>query len=153
MSLDLEKMPEQIRRELLTLPIEAGNIAVNHFKEKFTGGNQHWEGAAWEKRKPRGHRRKDGTFVAAKARRSDQRNLLVGKGSGRLKKSIRITSATADSVGIGSDVPYAEVHNEGLRAGRGTGFQMPKRQFMGMENSLEKKIDELIENKLNNIFR
>ena len=34
------------------------------------------------------------------------------------------------------DVVYAKVHNEGLRAGRGLGFQMPKRQFMGQTRKL-----------------
>jgi phage gpG-like protein len=28
-------------------------------------------------------------------------------------------------------VSYAEVHNAGLRAGRGKGFVMPKRRFIG----------------------
>jgi phage gpG-like protein len=34
-------------------------------------------------------------------------------------------------VTVGTEVPYAAIHNEGLRAGRGKGFKMPKRQFMG----------------------
>ena len=31
----------------------------------------------------------------------------------------------------GNEVPYAIVHNEGLEAGRGGKFLMPKRKFMG----------------------
>jgi len=33
---------------------------------------------------------------------------------------------------------YAKVHNEGLRAGRGKGFVMPKRQFIGKSATHDK---------------
>lgn len=34
----------------------------------------------------------------------------------------------------------AEVHNTGGRAGRGRGFQMPRRQYMGDAEELRQKI-------------
>ena len=61
------------------------------------------------------------------------RNILVGKGGGaKLWKSISRTTISAKSVTIGikgEPADYASVHNFGLRAGRGKGFIMPKRQF------------------------
>lgn len=37
-------------------------------------------------------------------------------------------------------LPYMRVHNEGGKAGRGKGFQMPKRQYVGRSNLLEDRI-------------
>jgi phage gpG-like protein len=46
---------------------------------------------------------------------------------------------------------YAKVHNEGLRAGRGAGFTMPRRQFMGMHNKLNSAIIKALEKRLSTI--
>lgn len=40
-------------------------------------------------------------------------NILVGKQSGRLRRSIRRTRTTKTSVTVGSDEEYAGIHNEG----------------------------------------
>jgi phage gpG-like protein len=50
-------------------------------------------------------------------------------------------------------VPYARVHNEGLRAGRGRGFQMPRRQFIGESKELTKKVEDIIENEIGRILQ
>lgn len=47
-------------------------------------------------------------------------------------------------VNITSDRVYAQVHNDGLRAGRGTGFEMPQRQFIGDSTELKKRINKEI---------
>ena len=39
---------------------------------------------------------------------------------------------------------YAAVHNYGLRSGRGAGFMMPKRQFIGHSKVLLSNIRKLI---------
>ena len=41
--------------------------------------------------------------------------ILVGKQGGRLRRSIRRTRTTKSSVDVGSDEPYAGIHNEGGR--------------------------------------
>ena len=69
--------------------------AVNFSKERFVQKN--WidrSRIAWQKRK-----RKD-------------RGSLMTK-SGRLKRSIRKLAYTRNSVTIGTDVPYAQLHNDG----------------------------------------
>ena len=47
---------------------------------------------------------------------------------------------------------YERVHNEGLKAGRGAGFQMPKRQFVGeskvLTDRITKKVQKLLEEHL-----
>ncbi|WP_312310980.1 phage virion morphogenesis protein [Empedobacter brevis] len=69
--------------------------AVNFSKERFVQKN--WidrSRTAWKKRK-----------------RKDRGSLMVK--SGRLKRSIRKLSYTRNSVTIGTDVPYAQIHNDG----------------------------------------
>ncbi|PCH69406.1 MAG: hypothetical protein COC06_07625 [Bacteroidales bacterium] len=81
------------------LPKMAGVVAVNFFKNRFR--TQDWidnTSHPWE-----GRKRKSST----------KRGILVN--SGRLKRSIRITRSTYNSIWIGTDVPYAQIHNEGGR--------------------------------------
>jgi len=86
--------------------------------------------------------------------RSDRRALLVKGGS--LIKSVEAERRGTDIV-IGTDVPYAQVHNEGLRSGRGSGFQMPQRQFMpkpGESNEeLDRMVDKFIDDEMDKIFK
>ena len=84
------------------------------------------------------------------------RGILVGKGGGaKLWKSISRTTMSEKSVTIGikgEPADYASVHNFGLRAGRGKGFKMPKRKFMGESKTLNKKINRLIKRRINKIL-
>ena len=73
-------------------------------------------------------------------------------GRNNLYNSIEYTVSDADVV-IENRVPYAAVHNEGLRAGRGEGFQMPRRQFIGESKELNEEIKEMIENELSKILK
>jgi phage gpG-like protein len=84
------------------------------------------------------------------------RGLLIGKGSGKLKRSIEV-SRNGNEVSASTDVIYAPVHNEGLRAGRGAGFQMPQRQFMpipGEKNEkLDKAVEKFLDSEMDKIFK
>lgn len=46
-----------------------------------------------------------------------------------------------DTVTVAIPLDYAQVHNEGGQAGRGKGFTMPKRQYIGESAYLNKKIE------------
>ncbi len=95
-------------------------------------------------------------------------SLMVGKGSGRLKKSIRKIKVTQNSVTIGTDVEYAQIHNEGgtikaianvrahsrQRKGRSEkvrahkrkmNTKMPKRQFIGESSMLLYRLERMLE--------
>jgi len=76
-------------------PNMAAIEAVNFSKERFVQKN--WVSNSRTPWKPR--KRKD-------------RGSLMNK-SGRLKRSIRKLSYTRNSVKIGTDVPYAQIHNDG----------------------------------------
>lgn len=73
--------------------------------------------------------------------------------TGNLRKSIRVINKNYKSVTLGSDLPYAEVHNEGLRAGRGRGFKMPKRQFIGDSRKLTDLLIGKIHKRIHKVFR
>lgn len=87
-------LPANYQRKLVS---EFGTIAVNFSKERFV--KKDWKNQVSEKWTPR--------------KRHDRGSLLVK--SGRLKRSIRKMSSGLNYVIIGSDVPYAKVHNEGGR--------------------------------------
>ena len=76
-------------------PNMAAIEAVNFSKERFVQKN-------WV----------DRSRVAWKKRERKDRGSLMTK-SGRLKRSIRKLSYTRNSVTIGTDVPYAQIHNDG----------------------------------------
>lgn len=76
---------------------EFGTVAVNFSKERFV--RKDWHHQVHEK---------------WPARKRKARGSLMVK-SGRLKRSIQKLSSGDDFVIIGSDVPYAKIHNEGGR--------------------------------------
>ena len=76
--------------------------------------------------------------------------------SAALMNSIRTASATATRVvwAAGNDkVVYAQVHNEGGRAGRGIGFDMPQRQFMGDAEELKANIEKRLQAYMREVFK
>jgi phage gpG-like protein len=72
------------------------------------------------------------------------RNLLIGKGSGKLRRSIEVTRSGKE-IKAATDVVYAPVHNEGLKSGRGKGFTMPQRQFMPKPGESNTQLDAAVE--------
>ena len=152
--------PEQFQQELDRLQTEfkelfakyaptiAGKTAVSYFKKNFQ--NEAWGRVKWQEVK----RRTDPHVKGAKA----TRKILTGE-TGDLARSIEIKSISNGQVVIWtspsafSKEPYGRVHNEGLRAGRGKGFFMPKRQFMGESEELNALIISEIERKLKQITK
>src|SRR6185437_5917160 len=79
---------------LNNLPLIVGNEVVNYSLESFD--RQSWDGMPWKERE---------------SKKDSGRAILVK--STRLKRSIRIISSSPNSVIVGSDVPYAAIHNNG----------------------------------------
>jgi len=125
------------------LPMAIGKKAVDLFTENFQkegfqdNGPKPWKEVQRRTRNVRGA--------------AGSRKILTGK-TGDLGRSIKY-EVSPGKVTIYSDVIYADVHNEGLKAGRGAGFTMPKRQFIGDSADLDKIIDDEIEKTLNNILK
>ena len=89
----------------------------------------------------------DVTLSKWPARKKEDKNpkkraLLIGVGTGNLRGYAIKGRTHGNQVDFIFPIDYAIVHNEGLRAGRGKGFDMPKRQFVGQSAYLDKKIKE-----------
>jgi phage gpG-like protein len=95
---DLGKAVAQVMQ---TAPIKAGEIVVRFANQRFA--EESWVDGrteTWPRRK-------------SNAKRNQGRRLLVD--TGRLRRSIRILHTMSMSVAVGTDVPYAGVHNDGFR--------------------------------------
>lgn len=128
-------------------PTIAGKEAVSFFKQSFQ--NEAWGRSKWVEVKRRLNPKTKGAAAT--------RKILTGA-TGDLGRSIEVKNIEGGTVNIwtnpsafGSKEPYGRVHNEGLRAGRGGGFTMPKRQFMGEDPELNRIIIEKLEQKLKEI--
>ena len=108
---------------------------VNFFKSSFD--NQGFKDQVLVKWKDR----KAPKYKSKKRKRSSL--ILYSSASDRkgthLKDSIRARTGAGRIIFL-TDKIYAQVHNEGGRAGRGRGFTMPKRQFMGQSRALDIRI-------------
>lgn len=136
-------------------PDLAGNVAVSYYKQNFQ--NEAWGKEPWKE-----VQRIIGGTVANRAALSKHparasRKILTGD-TGDLGRSIAVKEAGAGKVELWTDPesfsskePYGRVHNEGLKAGRGAGFTMPKRQFMGMNEELAQLIINKLQSKLREI--
>lgn len=92
---DLIRICDNIERTIKAIPRKAAVLAVNFSKERFIKKN--WlddRETSWPKTK----KRKGSTLIK----------------SGRLKRSIRQVHVGADYAIVGTDVPYARPHNDGL---------------------------------------
>lgn len=106
-SFDLRSAEAHFKRVLMYAPGMLGNEAVNFFTNSFR--QQGWLGNSftpWRARKASKWGKKD---------KRKGRAILID--SGRLRRSIRIVSNTRGIVIIGTDVPYAKAHNEGMSLG------------------------------------
>jgi len=140
------KETEKRIAQAIKLGVRQGSVMSRaFFIESFT--NQGFTDKHLEKWQPR---KKETKRTIGKA-------ILVS--SGALRRSILVKQLTNDSftvvsdMGLGASQDYAPVHNYGLRAGRGRGFKMPKRQFMGESAVLIKKIMDKINSNIENAFK
>jgi phage gpG-like protein len=119
------------------LPLIVGNIALNHFLESFDKGGF-----------------TDSGFQKWKARKREDRGRAILVKTGALRDALVIKGRpNFNRIVIGDYVPYAAVHNDGLRAGRGKGFQMPKRQFVGDSKVMNRTAIRAIINQINKVMK
>lgn len=159
MSKSFATIVDDVTRAINAMPARVGTCAVNFSKQRFV--QQNWHDTTPEPWKPRSRTRRGGE-------RRQSGAILVD--SGRLKRSIRVVSADSNRVIIGTDVPYAEIHNEGLdgevsvrkhsrrsRKGRlhivkahKRRVHMPQRRFLGESQALATQLEELMIKELKN---
>lgn len=159
MSKSFAAIVDDVTRAINAMPARVGTCAVNFSKQRFV--QQNWHDTTPEPWKLRSRTRRGGE-------RRQSGAILVD--SGRLKRSIRVVSADSNRVIIGTDVPYAEIHNEGLdgevsvrkhsrrsRKGRlhivkahKRRVHMPQRRFLGESQALATQLEELMIKELKN---
>jgi phage gpG-like protein len=123
-----------------------GDEAVSHYKKSFRDeGFTDRSLKKWKEVKRRINPRNPEAASAG-------RPILTGR-SGELGSSIKWDKGAGRKVVISSDKVYAQVHNEGLQAGRGKGFKMPKRQIVGKSAEMTKKINTEVTKNLNIIAK
>lgn len=98
---ELRNLISRLNDTYKKIPGEAATIAVNFTKERFR--MQNWVDRRREKWQPRKDNRG----------RAGRRAILTK--SARLRRSISKIEVTDHSATIGTDVPYAKIHNEGGR--------------------------------------
>jgi len=153
--LHLKEMERKIGRFInQDAPRYAANYAAKKFKENFL--NEGFFGERWKEVKRRQDSRNFKTLKSGKNKGVSKATNEAGRnkiltGTGNLRRSIKQRTKPGVAI-VYSDTEYGHVHNEGLRAGRGTGFTMPKRQFMGSNPELEREIFNYLNNELSNII-
>lgn len=161
---------QRLSKLYIKFPELAAIEAVNFSKERFVRKN--WVDksvSAWKARKP------SPEWHSEEQKKAATRGSLMVK-SGRLKRSIRKIKVTRNSVTIGTDVPYAEAHNEGAvinqtinvkkhsrkRKGRTETVKahrrkrkitLPKRQFIGESAVLLRRVERLVQREINEILK
>ena len=157
---DMQKLADEAKKQLVD---DVGKIVkkegVNHFTHSWD--NQGFEDEGVEKWKPRKAPRqfnKNGTVSKTYKRfmRKNGRPILYSHATDRkgthLRDSIKARRSGRRII-FSTNKAYAKVHNEGGRAGRGRGFIMPRRKFMGRSTALERKIEKKIDNYMNELFK
>ena len=159
---DLLKMGQKLREKIVeVLPDIIAVEGKKHFEESFDNQGftdksiRKWKGRRFGGQK---NRKRGGQTKAYREflRKDKGRAILVSHQSDtrgtHLKDSIRATKSKKQIV-FSTDKPYAQVHNEGGHAGRGAGFEMPQRQFMGPSEELNRKIEEKVTREMDQFFK
>lgn len=133
---NFERVLKNIEETKRNLPKVLGNDAQLFFNASFK--NQGWDGVAWKapQRKIEGTNEFKYPIKGAARRRS--RAILVG--SGDLRRRVATSMRPVENSGSTQiirwvvDLPYAAIHNYGLKMARGG--NMPMRKFMGDSKKL-----------------
>lgn len=134
--------------------------ALNHFQNSFVyQGYTDKSLVKWPARKI--PCRKNGKQITGKTlekwkAKNEGRALLISHASdtkGTHMANSIVSELAPGKVTIIVDKPYAQVHNDGLRAGRPPGFTMPQRQFIGPSEKLEQKIQAKFEKEIDKLIK
>ncbi len=119
--------------------VEAVNFYKKSFRDEgFTDKNL----TKWKEVKRRENPKTKG---AAKTRK-------ILTGDSKLLSDSLDYEISSNGVNISSDMVYAEIYNEGGKAGRNKSAEIPKRQFVGKSDTLNKNLETEIESDLTNIL-
>ena len=121
---DLQKKLPQLEQQILrdVIMVEAERFHAENFrKQGFTDAGF----TPWAPRK-------------ASDKNPAKRAILVK--SGAMRRHATTGTVVGEQVDFRFPLAYMKVHNEGGKAGRGAGFTMPKRQYVGASALLEARV-------------
>jgi len=124
-----------------TLPIKLAVNTENHFRMGFEKGGGQTDAS------------KGGWAARKRSESGGRRGILIK--SGTLRRDVKQRMAIFSRIEIATSnitIDYADVHNSGLRSGRGKGFTMPKREFIGKSTVLERSNARIIKNELKDLL-
>lgn len=123
---NFDKIIAKLERSKREIPVKLGNDTKNYFLSSWA--KQGFGGEKWKEVQ----RRTPGTKAYKYAKPAARtRAILVGKGSGRLRRDVAnsLRTATWDKIQFTVQNPYAIYHNTGTE-------KLPKRQFIGQTREL-----------------
>jgi len=140
----------KLQKTLTAFITVMGTDAKNHFVKSFR--NQGFEDDSIQRWQPRKNEISGG-ITRVRRKSLGSRAILVKTGD--LRRSVRVISKSYRSIVVGSDLPYAQIHNDGLY-GNAYGkhrFKMPKRQFIGHSNKLIRQLRAKLDSRIVNVFK
>jgi phage gpG-like protein len=140
----------KLQKTLTAFITVMGTDAKNHFVKSFR--NQGFEDDSIQRWQPRKNEISGGI---ARVRRKSLGSRAILVKTGDLRRSVRVISKSYRSIVVGSDLPYAQIHNDGLY-GNAYGkhrFKMPKRQFIGHSNKLIRQLRAKLDSRIVNVFK
>ena len=142
---EFDKVVARFKFKKRDLPTLIANDSRNFFLQGFK--KQGWD---------------DGVVKAWKERKDSNSTKPILVKTGKLRRavsnSIRLANWDIVKLAIGSEVPYAAVHNEGFK-GKIQGvnsmrkMNMPQRKFMGKSKTLTDKTKKRISDEMKKIFK
>lgn len=141
--LELSGVIKKLEEKKSTLPHQLANIAQSAFLNNFRTSS--FFGKKWKEVQ----RRIPGTNAykyPKKDTSKNKRGILLGQ-TRHLFHSVAHSIRQADwhEIRLGTDIPYAEYHNEGTD-------KIPQRRFMGDHPKLRAKLRRQINSEINSIF-
>jgi phage gpG-like protein len=124
-----------------TLPIKLAVNTEKHFRRGFEQGGGQTDAS------------KGGWAARKKSEKGGRRGILIK--SGTLRRDVKQRMAIFSRIEVSTSSitqDYADVHNSGLRSGRGKGFTMPQREFIGKSKELERENARIISDELRDLL-
>lgn len=131
-SFNFDKIIRKLEDKKPRMLTDLERLSTTHFINSWR--KQGWEDNSLEPWKEV-ERRKPGTAAYKSATKAARTRAILVK-SGALRRGFYTRIKRMNIIQIANSMPYAKVHNEGLKI---RGGMMPKRQFMGHSQNLEKQ--------------
>lgn len=102
--------------------------------------------------KRQGFEEKPGKVKKWKKKKNGHKPTLIGEKRGGAMRRGWQGKSNDTHAELSNQLPYTEVHNDGLMAGRPPGFKMPQREMIGPSEALDKNIEDKFDRVVDDTF-